>query len=232
VIGLAKCVSIGAEKLRLDTEQCGLLRTIDALRDDEQQFLGELSSISMSARGVTLFGEILEREFREKLADHLPSRVLPISTDPPSDLDVLLDAQYSQIKRLLEPGRRRRTEARAQLRALLAMEAHVAEDVLVTEKDVNRVERAIKQGRRRATVFPRLRSVGTSVEGSGVTITVRFSKREGVPVQFAPADDPREVAAKGGRPAAQVPHVGPRSCEACRLDAAALARSPAPPRNR
>ena len=197
-IGFEKCVSIAGERLRLDADQCGLLRTLDALRDDEQHFLGELSEglLYLHVRaGVTLFADILDHEFGEKLADQLPSRVLPISTDPPADVDVLLDEQYSQIRKLLEPGRRRRAEARAQIRALLAMEAHVAEDVLVTEKDVNRVERAIKQGKRRATVFPRLRSVGTSVEGSGVTITVRFAKKEGVPVKFVTADDPREAAA-------------------------------------
>jgi hypothetical protein len=78
---------------------------------------------------------------------------------------------------------------------MLAMEAHVAEDVLVTEKDVNRVERAIKAGKPRSEVFPRLVSFGATVEGTGVTVTVRFSKKEGAPVKFVPADDPRETAA-------------------------------------
>jgi hypothetical protein len=197
-IGFEKCVAIGAEKLQLDADQSGLLRVIDALRDDEQHYLGDLNEglLYLHVRaGVTLFGDVLERQFGEKLAEHLPGRVLPISTDPPRDFDVLLDEQYTQIRRLLQPGKRRRTEARAQIRALLAMEAHVAEDVLVTEKDVNRVERAIKAGKPQSEVFPRLGSVGTSVEGSGVTVTVRFSKREGAPIQFVPADDPRDVAA-------------------------------------
>jgi hypothetical protein len=103
--------------------------------------------------------------------------------------------QYTQIQRLLRPGTRKRAEARAHIRALLSMEAHVAEDVLVTEKDVTRVERAIKQGRSRQQVFPRFGSLGTSVEGTGATLTVRFSKKEGAPVRFVPADDPREAAA-------------------------------------
>src|SRR5262245_38134064 len=35
----------------------------------------------LHARGlVTAFDEILHREFRERLADHLPTRVLPVST--------------------------------------------------------------------------------------------------------------------------------------------------------
>ena len=197
-IGFDKSVSIGAEKLRLTDEQCGLLRAVDALRDDEQHFMGELSEglLYLHVRaGVTLFAELLEKQFKERLADHLPNRVLPISTDPPADLDVLIDEQYGQIKKLLQPGKRRRADARAQIRALLAMEAHLAEEVSVTEKDVNRVEKAIKANRPRADVFPRLGGLGTSIEGSGVTIKVKFSKREGAPVRFIAADDPREAAA-------------------------------------
>jgi hypothetical protein len=197
-VGFDKTVNLSSEQLELTPEQSGLLRAIDALRDDEQHFLGELNEglLYLHVRaGVTLFADVLEKQFKEQLADHLPNRVLPISTDPPADLDVLIDEQYAQIKRLLQPGKRRRAEARAQIRALLAMEAHLAEEVSVTEKDVNRVENAIRKNRARTDVFPRLGSLGTSVEGTGVTITVRFSKREGAPVRFIPADDPREAAA-------------------------------------
>jgi len=197
-ISFDKCVRLGSEHLRLSEEQCGLLRAVDALRDDEQHYFGQLNEglLYMHVRaGVTLFTDLLENIFGERLADHLPTRVLPISTDPPAELDVLIGEQYQQIKRLLRPGRRRRAEARAQIRALLAMEAHVAEDVLVTEKDVNRVERAIKADQPLRDVFPRLEGVGAAVEGTGVNVTVRFSKKEGAPVRFVAADDPREAAA-------------------------------------
>src|SRR6266498_5756607 len=83
-ISFDKSVSIGAEKLRLTEEQCGLLRAVDALRDDEQHFIGELSEglLYLHVRaGVTLFADLLDKNFKEKLGDHLPSRVLPVSTD-------------------------------------------------------------------------------------------------------------------------------------------------------
>ena len=181
-IGFDRCVRLGAEHLRLSGSQCGLLRTVDALRDDEQHYFGNLSEGLLYTHvraSFTLFGDLLDDIFAEKLADHLPTRVLPISTDPPADVEVLIDGQYRQAKKLLQPGKRRRADARAFIRGLLAMEAHVAEDVLVTEKDVNRVERAIKSGKELSEVFPRLESVGTVVEGAGVELTVRFSKRRG-----------------------------------------------------
>jgi hypothetical protein len=71
----------------------------------------------------------------------------------------------------------------------------IGAEVSVTEKDVNRVEKAIKANRPRPEVFPRLGGLGASIEGSGVTINVKFSKREGAPVRFIAADDPREAAA-------------------------------------
>jgi hypothetical protein len=197
-IGFKKCASLGEEHLKLSKEQCGLLRTIDALRDDEQHYFGELSEGLLYVHiraGFTLVDELLDKVFHERLADHLPIRVLPISTEPPADFDVLIDEQYSQIKKLLRPGIRRRAEARSKIRALLAMEGHAAEDVLVTEKDVNRVEKAIRGNQKVSTVFPRLGGVTTTVTGTGVNLTVRFTKREGAPVHFVPADDPRDTAA-------------------------------------
>lgn len=197
-IGFDKCVSLAVETLKLTPEQVGLLRTIDAFRDDEQHYLGELTEglLYLHVRAaVTLFDETLDRVFGEKLAEHLPSRVLPISTDPPTDLDMLIDEQFAQVKKLLEPGKRRRAEARARIRALLAMEGHVAEEVLVTEKDVNRVERAIKANKTRKQVFPRFEGLAAAVSGAGVTVTVHFTKKAGVPVHFVSADDPTQAAA-------------------------------------
>lgn len=197
-IGFGKCVRLAEQELKVSRDQCGLLRTIDALRDDEQHYLGDVSEglLYLHVRAaVTAFDEMLYSFFGERLADHLPTRVLPVSTEPPAELDVLIDEEYAQIRKLLQPGRRRRPEARSRIRGLLAMEAHVAQDVVISERDVNRVEKAIKVGRRRDAVFPRLKGLAASVTGSGVNVTVHISKREGVPVTFVPADDPRETAA-------------------------------------
>jgi hypothetical protein len=197
-IGFEKCVRLGYEHLDLTEDQAGLLRTIDALRNDEQHWLGELSEglLYVHARAaVTLFDDLLQAVFGERLAAHLPQRVLPISTRPPADLDVLIDEQYRQVRELLRPRRRQRTEARSLIRGLLAMEGHRTEGVEISERDVTRVERAMRDGRALEEVFPRLVGLGVTTEGEGVTVAVRFSKREGAPVRFIAADDPREAAA-------------------------------------
>lgn len=197
-IGFEKCLALAGEHLGLSSEQIGLLRAIDALRDDEQHWLATLNEglLYLHSRGaVTLFDEILVDAFDERLADHLPERVLPISTSPMTDMDVLVDAQYSQVRRLLLPGKRRRPEARALLRGLLALEGHVSEEARVSEHDVDRVEKAVHDGRSLDQVFPRLRDVSAKFEGEGATVRVHFTKREGAPVHFVPADDPSDSAA-------------------------------------
>ena len=76
------------------------------------------------------------------MADHLPGRVLPVSTQPPIGFDLLVDREFSQIRELLQPGKRQRDEARGRIRTLLAMEFHVAEGVDISEADIDRVEKS------------------------------------------------------------------------------------------
>ena len=144
---------------------------------------------------VGVLDQIMQLAFHEGLADHLPPRALPITSRPLEDFDVLIDRQYRQIHDLLETGKRRRPEARSLIRSMLAMEGHAAEDVRVSERDVNRVQKAIKEGRSLAEVFPRLTAVAADIKTDGPSVTVHFTKKKGAPVHFIPADDPTASAA-------------------------------------
>jgi hypothetical protein len=202
-IGFDKCVNLamGDDAVKLGEADAGTLRAIDAMRDDEQHWFTDVPEqlLYLHARaGVTLFDDLLQRVFGDRLADHLPVRVLPVSADPPQDLAIVLDDEYSQISALLKPGRRARHQARARIRTLLAMEAHVEPDARVSSKDVDRVERGIRDGHTREQVFPLLETIGTSTDGTGITITVHFTKKQGAPVHFeadrsVPAAAVREV---------------------------------------
>lgn len=195
-IGFDKCVNLGMQHLGIKPEESGTLRAIDALRDDEQHWISELAESLLYVHcraATTLFDDLLRREFDDALANHLPHRVLPLSAEIPRDIQLLLDDEYSQVADLLRPGRRRRPDARARIRALLAMEAHVREDGRVSKKDVDRVEKAIKAGGQRDQVFPTLSEIATDFTGEGVNVEVRFVKRDGLPVRLVGADE--EVAA-------------------------------------
>ncbi len=196
-IGFEKCLQLCRQEsgIKITDAEAGTLRAIDALRDDEQHWFNSVSEpiLFVHARaGVTLFDDLLDRIFGERLADSLPLRVLPISTEPPMGLEILIDQEFSQIQDLLQPGRRARNEARARIRTLLAIEGHTSEESLVSERDVDRVERGISQGKSRDSVFPALSQISTEFSGEGPLLTVRFDKK-GPPVKFA--DDSADAAA-------------------------------------
>jgi hypothetical protein len=183
-IGFERCIGLAMSdtKIKLSEADAGTLRAIDAMRDDEQHWFNEVSEqiLYLHVRaGVTLFDDLLQRVFGERLNALFPERVLPVSADPPQDLALLLDDEYTQIKELLRPGRRARHEARARIRTLLAMEAHVEPEVRVSSKDVDRVEKGIRNGDPRDEVFPRLSDVATVIDGNGLTVTVHFTKKDG-----------------------------------------------------
>ena len=212
-IGFDKCVNLGGPKpISISAEEAGTLRTIDAMRDEEQHWytvVDEGLLYLYTRAGVTLFDDLLYRVFRERLADHMPLRVLPVGTEAPQDFQTLVDREYANIAELLRPGRRARAEANARVRALLAMEAQVDPDAEVSDADVRRVVRGIQAGKSRASVFPRLSDVATSVEGSGVSVEVRFVKKEGVPVRLVKDDEQVDAAAIRLVPLQKKYHWGP-----------------------
>jgi len=202
-LGFERCVNLAMseETIKLSETDAGTLRAIDAMRDDEQHWFNEVPEQLLylhTRAGVTLFDDLLQRALDDHLTEHLPVRVLPVSADPPQDLAIVLDHEYSQIAALLRPGRRARHQARARIRTLLAMEAHVEPEARVSSKDVDRVERGIRDGDPRDQVFPRLSDIATAIDGAGITITVHFTKKQGVPVRYeadesVPAAAVREV---------------------------------------
>ena len=197
-VGFEKCINLSRENLHLTEEEAGTLRAVDALRDQEQHWMAAMSESLLYVyvrAGVTLFDSLLRRWFSEPLNDHLPLRVLPISADPPRDIQLLIDDEYSQIRALLLPGRRKHADARARIRSLLAIEAHISDGVVVSSRDVARVEKGVRAGKKRDEVFPRLCEIQSEVAGSGLALTVKFSKTTGMPVRFVSPDATEEAAA-------------------------------------
>lgn len=197
-IGFEKCLGICQAHHGLTPDEAGAMRAVDALRDAAQHWYVFVSEdiLFMHARAiVTAFDAYMKRTLGTELANDLPARVLPISTKPPADFEFLVDREYKLIGDLLQPGRRQRDEARARIRALLPMEAIVTDEVGISEKDIDRIEKAVRDGQDFSRVFPRLLTVSTTMSGEGVALKVHFSKKEGAPVRFVTGDDPEGAAA-------------------------------------
>lgn len=197
-IGFERCLHICRQNHGLSEVEAGVMRMIDSLRDAEQHWFAKIEEdfLYLHTRAlISVFDTYLQRALGIALVSRIPVRVLPVSTKPMGDFDFLLDREFSLISELLQPGKRKRDEARARLRALLAMEGLTTEEVQISEKDIDRIEKAIKSGIALGEVFPRLNTVASTITGDGPTITVHFSKKEGPPVQYVAGDDPQSVAA-------------------------------------
>jgi hypothetical protein len=174
----------------LSKEQALVLQTINGLRDAAQHHLLDISEGQLYIHvqsGVTLFRDLLWSVFGQDLACHLPTRVLPVSTSAPTDLATLFDSQVREIKKLLEPGRRRRIEALARLRPLAILDATIrGEKGQPSESDLRRIGKELSQGRPWDDVFQGAAAVEIVADGTGPTLSLRLSKKEGIPIQVVP----------------------------------------------
>lgn len=187
------------EKVLDDANKVSLI-ALSNVRDSAQHSVVLLSEQELylhAQTAATVFDLLLSAEFDQKLADFLPQRVLPVSTEAPESLELLVDGQVTQIKDLLRPGRRRTTEARARLRSLLAVDLAAAnEQRTPTPLEVDRAAKRLKGGRRWKDVFPNLAALSLDAAGTGQTYTVRLTKEKAAPpVRFAETEDESENAA-------------------------------------
>jgi hypothetical protein len=141
--------------------------------------------------GITLFNDILKRVFRQKLSDYMPERVLPVSTTPPTSLGTLIDREFTEIKKLIKPGSRKRIQARAKLRSIAIIEASL--EGVRSQPSKYELEKYLKQtskGKRWQDIFPGVASLKLDTDGTGLSVSIRLSKSEGDPVQVVPEGTP------------------------------------------
>lgn len=196
-IGFDACVrrSLSDGRIKyLTEEQALVLQTINGLRDAAQHHLLDISEGQLYVHvqsGVTLFRDLLKSVFDQDLGSHLPARVLPVSTSPPTDLATLFDSEVKEIKKLLQPGRRRRIEAVARLRPLAILDATIrGEKGQPSDSDLRRMCQEVSRDKSWANVFQGAAAVEIAADGTGPTLSLRLTKKEGIPVQLVPEGTP------------------------------------------
>lgn len=190
-IGFDACVRKGltdANLKFLTDEQALTLQTINGQRDAAQHYLVDMSEHQLyfyAQAGVTLFRDLHDDIFDEKLLLQLPERVLPISTTAPKDLAALFDKEIEEIKGLLVPGTRKRMDAVAKARSLAVLESTVNGDYeQPSDRELEKVCKRLADGEAWSSIFPGVASINISAEGDGPTLSLRLTKKEGTPVQL------------------------------------------------
>ncbi len=178
----------------LGDEQALVLQTINGLRDAAQHHLLDISEGQLYVHiqsGVTLFRDLLKAVFKQDLITHLPTRVLPVSTSPPTTLAALFESEVEEIKKLLRPGKRRRIEAMARLRPLAILDATIkGEKGQPSDADLQRIGNEVVAGTTWADAFKGASAVEITAEGTGPSMSLRLSKKEGIPIQLVAEGTP------------------------------------------
>lgn len=174
----------------LTEEQALTLQSINGLRDAAQHHVVDLSEGHLylhAQAGLTLFRDILRGVFNEELRDILPSRTLPVSTVAPVDPITLFTEEVEEVRRLLQPGRRRTAEALARLRPLAILDGTLrGEKLQPGEAELRRMGRRVGSGDAFDDIFSGIAAITFSTEGSGPSLSLRLTKREGIPVRLVP----------------------------------------------
>ena len=196
-IGFVACVrrSLSNGKIKyLSENQALVLQTINRSRDAAQHHLLDIDEGQLYLHvqsGVTLFRDLLKSVFDQQLTAHLPERVLPVSTSPPTDLATLFDSEVAEIKKLLRPGKRRQIEALARLRPLAILNGTVqGENGQPSDSDLRRLGNALTACNSWADVFKGVAAIEITANGTGPRLSLRLSKKEGNPIHPVPEGTP------------------------------------------
>jgi Domain of unknown function (DUF3644) len=193
-----KCVSEAVPPI-LTHEEAVTARLLNGLRDGAQHYLIDVSEQQLyvyTQAGVTLFSDKLEAVFGQRLADHLPERVLPVSTKPPKDLESLISTEFEEIRTLVAPRSRQRLLAASRLRSLAVLENALSDDsTQPTKRDLDRLVRRVRAGEEWRSLFPGVARLELASEGTGLTVSIRLTKAEGTPVRLVKEGSPEAADA-------------------------------------
>lgn len=201
--GFEKCLNICESQLGIvGKDESLILRNLNGFRDAAQHdilIIGERLLYAHAQSAVAIFSALLEKALDAKLVDYLPSRVLPISTLPPVEMQVLVSEDIESVKSLLAGGRRRHAEAEARMRPYLVMERNLRDlhGVRGSSPAANRLVNLLSQ-RDWQSLLPMVAGlVRTSADG--IPISLRVSRQDGFPVRIDPSA-PTAIAFKYVKP--------------------------------
>lgn len=194
------CLGMVRGRGLLNEDEAVTAATFDAHRDGVQHQGADITEERLyvdAMSGLRLFDELLQRAFGERLADYpaFAGRMLPITANPPRELHLLTTNDIERIRELLKPSKRRRAEAYAFLRTLIASEQvannPMAEVEQPSEGALDRVAKQLQKTDDWTKVFPGLARLSLT-EDEDVIYKLRIVKRgdDAAPVRLVKPGEP------------------------------------------
>jgi len=185
---LSRAVNDTALKF-MSAEECLPIRVLNGFRDQAQHYFVAISEqllYTVSQSTVTIFGQLLARLFAVSLSDKLPRRVLPLSTTPPESICIVMDDEFTEIKKLLKKGRQCDILlAEAKLRGMMAMNLAIeGMPTQVPGHDLAAAKKSVAVSENWGDIFPGIAQVKMTVDGTGVNVSLTIKKHDGLPVRI------------------------------------------------
>lgn len=194
---LERCINICIDDLMVlqpsdRTVLMALKQDRDSVAHDVLSMSDELMWVHLRA-AVDIFGRLLREYFGDGMEDVLPSKVLPVAAQPPTDVALLVDREVEQIRKLLAPGTRKSVEARAMIRPMLALDGAVGgRHDAPSEHELTQAQETLRQTEDWRIAFPglaQLELVGSAV-GATTEVSLHLSRNpEGLPTRRARPDE-------------------------------------------
>lgn len=190
-----KCLDVAQSEINIiSNDERATLSIINAQRDITAHYYHYISEDLLyiqAQAAVTLFDDLLDRVFGEKLGDLIPARVLPITTRPPKDLQMLVDSEFKQIDALLEPGSRKGYKATAHLRSIVALATASRDEAeRVSETELSRAITRRRKGEDWKVIFPEIAQLILDTHGEGIPISLRIKKDAKLAIRVAKNGEP------------------------------------------
>jgi hypothetical protein len=185
-----RCLTIASEEMKLITsDERATLSILDAQRDQATHYYVEISEDILyvhAQSAVTLFGDVLRKGFGLSLSDKLPSRVLPVSTRPPTDLMALFENELAEVDRLLSEGKRRGATASARLRTILAFSVGARDDAQrIPETEISAAIARRRKNEDWSVILPEVAQLKLTTDGGGIPVTMKITKDASIAVRVA-----------------------------------------------
>ena len=200
-IGFNQCVRkcLSGRRIKcLSESDAFTIQITNSLRDAAQHHILEVSEQQLfvyTQSAVTLYRRLLEEVFSQKLTDHMPERILPISGNPPVDFSTLIESEFGEIRQIVTSSKRKTLDAKSKILPFAIIECSLnGIHTQPTEKELSEISKRIKEGEMWQTIFPAINKLSISPEGKGFVISLRVTKNEGNPVYIVPEGTPGATA--------------------------------------
>lgn len=204
-----KCINVCTSQLGiLDGDAHVALENIKGFRDAAEHDLIDISERMLYAHAqsaLVIFGATYAAVFGRRLADELPSRVLPLSTQPPVEMIAMIQDEVDSVRLLLTPGTRRRAEAEAKLSVFDVIEESLRRVHGGDRRASTRQQLWAVAAGRWHQAFPLMSALVGTTPG-GLPVVIRTDRKEGLPVIISDSSDAR-IAFRFAKPEDRYPYL-------------------------